>query len=68
MELCRELGITLVSVGHRPSLRQFHALEMALDGRGGVEFRSIAQSSGGGGQGAGGATGAPPDPNLYHVD
>ncbi|CAG0901950.1 unnamed protein product [Darwinula stevensoni] len=38
---CRELGITLVTVGHRRSLRAHHDLILALDGRGGWTLESL---------------------------
>lgn len=35
-------GVTLISVGHRPSLRQFHQRELQLDGRGGWRLLTIS--------------------------
>lgn len=37
-------GFTLISVGHRPSLRAFHGRELCLDGHGGWEHRLIEQA------------------------
>ena len=34
MTLCAESGITCVSVGHRPTLRQFHSRVIHLHGDG----------------------------------
>ncbi|XP_067681739.1 lysosomal cobalamin transporter ABCD4-like isoform X2 [Haliotis asinina] len=34
-QLCSELNITVMSVGHRDSVRKFHDMELHLDGRGG---------------------------------
>ncbi|KAJ8309383.1 hypothetical protein KUTeg_014257 [Tegillarca granosa] len=39
--LCQELGITVLSVGHRKSLRQYHEMELHLDGKGGWSFQPI---------------------------
>ena len=35
-------GFTVISVGHRPSLRAFHQRELHLDGRGGWQLETIA--------------------------
>ncbi|XP_013387973.1 ATP-binding cassette sub-family D member 4 [Lingula anatina] len=34
-KMCKELHITVISVGHRDSLREFHDIELRLDGKGG---------------------------------
>ena len=34
MRMCAEKGITAISVGHRPTLRQFHSRVLTLDGKG----------------------------------
>ena len=39
--LLLQSGCSLVSVGHRPSLRAFHQLELQLDGRGGWQLLAI---------------------------
>nr|XP_058954936.1 lysosomal cobalamin transporter ABCD4-like isoform X1 [Pocillopora verrucosa] len=39
--ICQDFGITVSSVGHRRSLRQFHDFELNLDGEGGWEFKKI---------------------------
>lgn len=44
---CRDRGITLVSVGHRPSLRQFHDVELALQPNSEWEVHEIDPSSAG---------------------
>lgn len=35
----RELGITLFTVSHRPSLFKFHEYMLKFDGEGGYEFK-----------------------------
>jgi ABC-type uncharacterized transport system fused permease/ATPase subunit len=43
---CRRLDITLLSVGHRDSLRQFHQRELHIDGTsGGWQMTDIVQGS-----------------------
>lgn len=39
--LLLEAGISLISVGHRPSLRAFHRRELRLDGRGGWQLLAL---------------------------
>lgn len=39
--VCKQLGITVVSVGHRKSLRELHDFILKLDGEGGWEFKKI---------------------------
>lgn len=39
--LCAELGISLLSVGHRDSLRQYHHIELNFDGQTGWAVRPI---------------------------
>lgn len=40
-QLLLQQGISLISVGHRPSLRAFHHRELRLDGRGGWKLETI---------------------------
>ena len=40
-QLLLQSGCSLVSVGHRPSLRAFHQRELQLDGRGGWQLGDI---------------------------
>ncbi|KAL3874416.1 hypothetical protein ACJMK2_037433 [Sinanodonta woodiana] len=40
--MCRELNITVMSVGHRDSLRECHDIELHLDGKGGWSLRPIS--------------------------
>lgn len=42
--LCSDLGITLLSVGHRDSLRQYHHIELNFDGKCGWSVRPIVGS------------------------
>lgn len=39
--ICKDFGITVSSIGHRRSLRQFHDFELNLDGEGGWELKKI---------------------------
>ena len=39
--LLLEYGFSVISVGHRPSLRAFHRRELRLDGRGGWQLEAI---------------------------
>lgn len=41
---CRDLGITVLSVGHRRSLQQYHHVELHFDGNGGYSVKSILQT------------------------
>lgn len=40
-ERAQELGVTLVTVSHRPSLFRFHTKILALDGHGGYAYRDL---------------------------
>jgi ATP-binding cassette subfamily D (ALD) protein 4 len=42
---CQELGITVISVGHRESLKAYHHCQLHLDGKGGWTFDDIIHSS-----------------------
>lgn len=42
--LFRERGITVISVGHRSSLRAFHDLLLEFDGQGGWQLTSLTQT------------------------
>lgn len=61
MGLCRDRGMTFVSVAHRASLRRFHQVQLTLLKGGGFEVAPIAEGgreggdSGWGGGGGGGA-------------
>ena len=35
---CKNIGITLITISHRPSLWKYHEKKLAMDGRGGFEF------------------------------
>ncbi|KAJ7384684.1 ATP-binding cassette sub- D member 4 [Desmophyllum pertusum] len=41
--VCKQLGITVVSVGHRKSLKLLHDYNLKLDGEGGWEFKKIKE-------------------------
>jgi len=41
MEHATELGITLMTVSHRPSLWKYHALILHYDGQGGYVFTKL---------------------------
>lgn len=42
MHMCREAGITCISVAHRPSLLKYHQQLLRLDGEGGFSVESTA--------------------------
>ena len=37
-EHCKEIGITLITISHRPSLWKHHEKKLDMDGRGGFKF------------------------------
>jgi len=37
----KQLGVTLITVSHRPSLWKFHEKVLKFDGNGGFEFREM---------------------------
>jgi len=37
-EHCKEIGITLITISHRPSLWKHHEKKLDMDGRGGFHF------------------------------
>ncbi|XP_066281799.1 lysosomal cobalamin transporter ABCD4-like isoform X1 [Branchiostoma lanceolatum] len=39
--MCKDMGMTVISVGHRTSLRKFHDVELKLDGHGGWKLQAI---------------------------
>ena len=43
-KLCQELRITVMSVGHRESLREYHDVDLNLDGKGGWSLKPIRKS------------------------
>lgn len=43
MATCAEMNITCISVGHRPTLRQFHKRVLHLDGQGGFNVEVLPQ-------------------------
>ncbi|XP_060068976.1 lysosomal cobalamin transporter ABCD4-like isoform X2 [Ylistrum balloti] len=43
-EKCSQLGITVLSVGHRQSLNQFHTIEIILNGQGDWKMQPIKDS------------------------
>ena len=45
MQSCVERGITMISVGHRPTLLQFHQQLLLLDGRGGFKMETLSAAS-----------------------
>ena len=40
--LCRELGITLITISHRPALQDFHDRMLVLDGAGGYQIQKLS--------------------------
>ena len=43
--LCRELGITLITISHRPALQDFHDRMLVLDGAGGYQIHKLSMKS-----------------------
>lgn len=44
-KLCRELGITLITISHRPALQDFHDRMLVLDGAGGYQIHKLAHKA-----------------------
>ena len=44
-KLCRELGITLITISHRPALQDFHDRMLVLDGSGGYKIQSLPKKN-----------------------
>ena len=42
--MCAELGITCITISHRPALQQFHDLKLELDGRGSYTLTPISHT------------------------
>ncbi|XP_070578295.1 lysosomal cobalamin transporter ABCD4-like [Ptychodera flava] len=40
-KVCKDLGMTVMSIGHRTSLRKFHSTQLYLDGKGGWSLSTI---------------------------
>ena len=41
-KVCRQLGVTLITISHRPALHEFHDRILVLDGAGGYTVRAIS--------------------------
>ncbi|XP_002739244.1 lysosomal cobalamin transporter ABCD4-like [Saccoglossus kowalevskii] len=41
--VCKDMGMTVISVGHRTSLQKFHSTMLTLDGEGGWTLSSISE-------------------------
>ncbi|KAL4238002.1 ATP-binding cassette sub- D member 4 [Mactra antiquata] len=43
--ICKDLGITVLSIGHRKTLLKYHDIELHFDGQGGYSVLPIAQNA-----------------------